>query len=822
MTALAGLPVAGWRLSVEWFLVIAGVSAVEQFWFAWPRLRARADEVFSWIRNAGYSVAAFYFVAFHTGAAQTFGVTLFGLILFRTLAKDYAHPRRLMVNFIPPVLAIVVVQSGAAAGLLAQHQPLLLITLLASPIAIFGLLRSVRNDLTQYRSRLAAAVTRAEASAREIQDADRIARIAETLAGVGYWSFDVASNASTVSEGVCKIFGVSPLDGPPTVEALMSLYHPDDRRRVDERLAGALAEGAPFAFEARIVLADGEVRHVVCHGATERDGAGAVATVFGALLDVTEAHLRERALSESEARFRMLADHSTDVIVWMTARGDVLYTSPSMTSLGYAPEEVVGRNALEFVHPDDRDLALAIIGGLFTGEPLDETVRRENRFLKADGQYVWLEGKPTIIRDQDGRSTSVVSSFRDVSARHRLEDDLIAARQRAEAAVEAKSEFLANMSHEIRTPLTGIIGFSGLLSEIDRMPPIAATYVRRISASGQALLSVVNDILDFSKLEAGQVELDPHPFDVVQLFEDTMAMVSTQAAAKAIGLRLTIDGEMPRALNADSARLRQILVNLLGNAIKFTDHGSVTVTATHDAARSRLRLAVSDTGCGVPADKLERLFQRFSQVDGSISRSHGGTGLGLSICKTLVELMGGQIGVVSKVGVGSTFEFWVTAPASALGPDALDPAALEPASDMPPSHILVVDDLDVNRELVRAILEATGHSVQEAASGADAVKAALQTRFDLILMDLQMPGMDGYAASKAIRSLASSNQQTPIVALSANVLPEHVDAGAAAGMNGHIGKPIVPEELLGAVARWSGQRVEDAAEEGGVQGRGGL
>ena len=523
LTALAALPVSGWRLALGWLLVMVALTAAQQ--------RARGAAVFAWIRNAGYSAAAFYLVALHTGSAQTFGVTLMGLVLFQTLARDYAHPRRLAVNLVPPVLAVAVAQLGAAVGLVVGHQPLMLITLFASPVAVFGLLRTVQNDLTDKRRRLDAAVVQAQ------------------------------------------------------------------------------------------------------------------------------------------------------------------------------------------------------------------------------------------------------------------------------AAAEAKSDFLANMSHEIRTPLTGIIGFSDLLNQMPELPPAAAGYVGRIASSGQTLLAVVNDILDFSKLEAGHVELDPQPFEVTAFFDDTLALVATQAAAKGLAASLAFEGETPPVLSADSPRLRQVMLNLLGNAIKFTDQGSVRIAVAHDAALNRLRVTVSDTGCGVPQDKLGRLFHRFSQADGSVSRNHGGTGLGLSICKALVELMGGEISVASEVGAGSRFAFWIAAAPAALR--AAEPAAAvrrDPAR--PLSRILVVDDLDLNRELVRTLLEASGYSVEEAASGAEAVTAAEQRPFDLILMDLQMPGMDGFTAARAIRRAASPNRGTPIVALSANVLPEHIAAGAAAGMNGHIGKPINVTELLSEVAAW--------------------
>ena len=516
-------------------------------------------------------------------------------------------------------------------------------------------------------------------------------------------------------------------------------------------------------------------------------------------------------LSESEARYRLLMDSSTDIILQYDPAGVIQFASPSVSRLGYSPSDVVGRNMADFSHPEELAENLDGRAHVMREGRAPRDGRWQFRARKADGDYIWLEGNPAPIRDQAGNIVGVMTAQRDITARRRMEEELLEAKLRAEAAAEAKSEFLANMSHEIRTPLTGIIGFSGLLAQVEPMPAQATTYIRRIETSGQSLLSIVDDILDHSKLEVGQVSLDPQPFEVTEFLTQTLDGFSARAALKSIALEPRIAGDVPHVIAADSSRLAQVLNNLLSNAIKFTERGSVRLDVDYDEALGRLRCAVSDTGVGVAPEKLDKLFKRFSQVDGSVSRRYGGTGLGLSICKSLVELMGGEIQVNSVVGEGSTFAFWIAAQRaeeSDLLAGACAPTALEQDR---PSRILVVDDLDVNRELIRAILEAAGQTVEEAVGGAEALAAATDRAFDMIFMDLQMPGMDGFAAARAIREQSALNRHSPIVALSANVLPEHIHASAAAGMNDHVGKPIMPAVLLGAVARWASVRLDDDA-----------
>ena len=660
----------------------------------------------------------------------------------------------------------------------------------------------------QLKASLATSLDTEQTARAKSEEARRWAQMAEQIAGVGYWRLETEGDVSTWSREVYRIHGLDP-DEAADPQVGIAAIHPDDRDRILASAVAARAEGRSFAGQYRIGRPDGSWRTVSCRTVSEKDAAGQVTAVVGALLDITEFKQIEAAALESEARYRLLADKASDVISRADLIGRLTYVSPaSLQLLGYAPEELVGRTTLDFVHPDDADTfrqpreRLALELREHASPPV------VYRFRHRNGEWIWLESHPTAVFDDQGRPAEFITVTRDITRAKAAEAELMAAREAAEAATLAKGEFLANMSHEIRTPLTSIIGFSTLLKEAAELPENARHYVQRISTAGQSLLSVVNDILDFSKLEAGQLELDPHPFDPSAFVLETTQLLAVQAANKGLDWRLEFDGALPGLVLADSARLRQVLLNLLGNAIKFTPKGGVLIRVGYEPAGSgRLSVSVVDTGVGIPAERRDRLFQRFSQVDGSVSRIHGGTGLGLAICKSLVELMGGEIGVASEEGGGSTFWFSVEAPlaeAAQVEPATENETPADESGTWRPAHILIVDDLAVNRELVRAMLTPFGHTFEEAENGADAVRAALRSSFDLILMDLQMPGMDGFEAARTIRATAVLNRATPIIALSANVLPAHVVASQAAGMDDHLGKPIVPAALVTKVALWTG------------------
>jgi CheY-like chemotaxis protein/HPt (histidine-containing phosphotransfer) domain-containing protein len=339
--------------------------------------------------------------------------------------------------------------------------------------------------------------------------------------------------------------------------------------------------------------------------------------------------------------------------------------------------------------------------------------------------------------------------------------------------------------------------------------PTMRHHARLVHAASTTLLSIVNDVLDVSKLEAGSLELDLHPFLPRNLVEHAAMLLREQATAKGLALHVEVDAEVPASLLGDQARLRQVLLNLLSNAVKFTAKGMVWLRVDHEGQRdglAQVRFTVGDTGIGIPQAKRHRLFQRFSQVDGSTARQYGGTGLGLSICKSLIEMMGGSIRVESTEGEGSSFTFSLALPVAEAAADVAPPGPSAPSSAAEVgAHVLLAEDVAMNQELAVAMLTRWGHRVDVVADGAAAVDAVMRTRYDLVLMDVQMPGMDGLEATRRIRGLGGAHVRLPIIAMTANVLPRDVERCRLAGTDAHIGKPFVPEILRALVEHWAGQ-----------------
>lgn len=430
-----------------------------------------------------------------------------------------------------------------------------------------------------------------------------------------------------------------------------------------------------------------------------------------------------------------------------------------------------------------------------------------NRLWAADGVQIKAA---TIIAALTG-ALAIGCTLLGVFLLARLREQI--ARERAERASAAKTEFLASMSHEIRTPLNGVIGYADLLCEEPNLGPRARQHAERIRTAGAALLTVVNDVLDFSKLEAGQVEITSQPFALMAMVDNTISIVRGSAEAKGLTLAVGLDPALPAWLLGDEDRLRQVLLNLLNNAVKFTPRGRIDLSVTLVGSKEEtihLRCSVQDTGIGIPEDKRDRLFQRFSQVDGSIARDFGGSGLGLAISKALVERMGGAICVESVIGQGSNFWFDLELPVASEAVVVAKPTPNSVARQG--RRLLLAEDVPLNQDLARAILERAGHSIDVVGDGAAAVAAVQVKTYDLVLMDIQMPRMDGISATRCIRALGGAAAGMPIIAMTANVLPEQVAEFRAVGMDDHVGKPFRQDALLSAIDRWaSGGRVTAVA-----------
>ena len=523
--------------------------------------------------------------------------------------------------------------------------------------------------------------------------------------------------------------------------------------------------------------------------------------VSGARQTMAARHRYEQAtkdLRDSEQSYRLLADNVIDVISLTSADNQRLYISPSIERvLGFPPGELMQLPNYTYMHPDDTESVQAFIISV-TEETGPKTTAY--RVFAKDGSVVWAETTFSRLNDGSGRLLGV---SRDVTLRKALEADLIDAVARAEAAAAAKSDFLANMTHELRTPLTAILGFSGVLRRSKSLSEQDARHAGLIHDASQTLLGVVGDVLDFSKLEAGAFELDPGPFDPVATARSAVAIVAEQARGKGLALTQRIDEAAP-ALVGDAPRLRQVLLNFLANAIKFTREGGVELVLTHrpEGERGLLRVEVRDTGIGIEKDQIGSLFTRFSQADASVSRRFGGTGLGLAISKQILEAMNGEIGVTSTVGQGSTFWFEVSLPLAGDWTASAEPEAA--GAFERPIRALVVEDNAVNRELITTLLGPFDIEIDTACDGAEAVEAVGRGRYDVILMDMQMPVMDGLTATRRIRALPDRDAaRTPIIAMTANVLPEQVARCRDAGMDDHLGKPINLPRLLEALDRWT-------------------
>ncbi|HYV57771.1 MAG TPA: PAS domain S-box protein, partial [Candidatus Nitrosopolaris sp.] len=593
--------------------------------------------------------------------------------------------------------------------------------------------------------------------------------------------------------------------------------HPDDRALTAREL-GRLRAGEPSVdFEARYRCKDGTYRRLLW-SATYDAGEQ---LLYGAAHDITDREEARERLRQSERRWRALVENLRDVISVVDRHGKLVYASPSVERLtGRSAEDVERDPSGPVVHPEDAARLRGVLGGLLE---TPGSTRVEYRLRHTDGSWRVVEATATSLLEDDGGVEGIVFNTRDITERKRVEIELQEARDQALEGSRLKSEFLANMSHEIRTPMNGVIGMLDLLRETE-LSTEQREYAEIARSSAHALLALLSDILDFSKIEAGKLEISAVPFPLRDTLHETLRPLALQARRKGLELSHHVAHDVPDRIVGDPGRLRQIIVNLVGNAIKFTPHGEIVVRIELDGATG-LHGSVADTGIGIPPDKHALIFEAFTQADGSTTRAYGGTGLGLAICGRLVALMGGRIWVESEVEKGSTFHFTMRTSLSEEGTSATgvgdaDPALaaldraraasarftsvlLATAPAPTPRTVLVADDSPVNRAFIVRLLEKRGHRVITVDDGRQAVAAVARERFDVVLMDVQMPVMDGLQATMAMRRREEEGgERVRIVALTAHDQPSDAERCRAAGVDAHLTKPPSVEELL--------QIVEDA------------
>jgi PAS domain S-box-containing protein len=535
-----------------------------------------------------------------------------------------------------------------------------------------------------------------------------------------------------------------------------------------------------------------------------------IAGVAAFSIDITERKHAEATLRHTQAHSRELATmvaRSNDSIHVRNLNGEVTFWNRGSERLtGYSSAEAMGQ-PLRALHLSDKtDVEIAeILKRVHSGTATDFEARRRNKA----GHTIDVAIRTQPLFDDGGQLSGEVTVMRDISATKRAEHELRRAKEAAEAANRAKSEFLANMSHEIRTPLNGLLGITDLVLDSELTGGQRAD-LELVSSCGRTLMAIINDILDFSKIEAGHLRIESVLFDPAACISDSLRVLRPRADAK--GLALVCDSsELPSLLIGDPGRIRQIVTNLVGNAIKFTSQGTVCVTAgaeLHGDAAARLRVSVHDTGIGIPKDQLSTIFDPFAQADSSTTRNFGGTGLGLTICARLAGLMGGDIAVESVLGEGSRFSFSIGCgvPAGNSAEPATRGAStpkLAPGAKLQGASILVCEDNEVNQLLACRVLERMGHRVRLVANGQEALDALAGESFSLVLMDMQMPGMDGLEATAAWRLRESAGQtRVPVIALTANALTGNREACLTAGMDDFLTKPYTASQLAAVLERW--------------------
>lgn len=665
-------------------------------------------------------------------------------------------------------------------------------------------LRWVRNQATLLRDSAGNSIgyigsvediTQEKIFEQKLRESEKRYRLLSDNSGDIILLTDLERRIVFISPSVKEILGYEPEELIGTIA--MDLIHPDDRGVAKTKGDKIRSNDESVRTVARMRKKDGDYRWIESHGKIFHDEDAKQQIVQACIRDIHESKLLEEKLIESERQYRLLSENSGDIILLADADRTIEYISPSVKELlGYETHEVIGKRILDFTHPED--LHEAYRQGEDVRQHRVSIARIVMRLRKKSGEYLWVEAQIKLLKESTEQRQLVLASIRDITERKELERALHEAKEKAEEASKAKSMFLSTMSHEIRTPMNAIIGLTNLMLEEDpREDQIES--LNLLKFSGENLLAIINDILDFNKIEAGKIELEEITFNLKEILGHNINLWRNRGSEKGIELKLELNGHLPDTVVGDPVRLGQVLNNLIGNAIKFTDKGYVQVSVfelTTKAHKHFIRFSVKDTGIGIKRAKQREIFENFTQESSSTTRKYGGTGLGLSISQKLVNLMGGEIKLQSEVGVGSEFSFELELKEGRNNSLRKIAEEKQNGKDARGMSILLVEDNKVNQVVAGNFLKKWGMDVSFANDGREACEVVTQKKFDIVLMDLQMPEMDGYQATQLIRAMNDPYFKVlPILALSSSALMEVKEKAESSGFSGFITKPFKPEEL---------------------------
>ncbi len=605
---------------------------------------------------------------------------------------------------------------------------------------------------------------------------------AQKLAHIGSWEWDISSNNFTWSDELYDIYGLKAEEFDATSEAFLERVHLEDREFTKNIIIGTYKTLIPFNFYHRIVRPNNDIRIVHAIGNVDKNDQGKPISMFGTVQGVTE-----RVHEENLEELASAATKSFNSMVIANRNGDIEWVNESFTRLsGFTLQEVKIRSKSIFqmfnetVLQKEKEFHENAVG--------KSPVSYERECLTKDGRKYWVISTVTPVFDKGGKLERIIAIDTDITHRKQIEEELVRTNS-------IKEQFLANMSHEIRTPMNAIVGFTDLLLKTNPTSE-QRQYIEAVKTSGRNLIVIINDILDFSKIGSGKVTFEQIEFDLRHLISTLTELMLPKSMGKNIKISTKVDKRIPVQLIGDPTRLNQIFLNLVGNAIKFTENGGVTIIAdliSESEEEIELKFSVNDTGIGIPEDKLDYVFEGFTQATNDTNRKYGGTGLGLTIVKQLVELQGGTITVKSKIGKGSSFvvsiKFTKALPAKSPGTKIFDYE--EELSHIEKLDILLVEDNLLNQILAKKVLTNWKWNVDVADNGVIAVKKVKSTSYDIILMDIQMPEMDGYEATRRIRGFFNSHKRNiPIIAITAHAISGEAEKCHNAGMNDYISKPF--------------------------------